>query len=453
MIEHIKTVLLTVLILTSVYLTWLIWTYQPEYRLLEPTEYIESTEIGEEKEVTDIVRPREIVFHDGVRHEWLIPGEDHVSMFLAELTELEIEQLVTSSSTAVSMSQQIGGFEFIYPAPIYSEDIEQLFDISEEEMSISKVDRIVLFVNEQNEQADVSIQFISYDEKSVVQGKTDMTFEDLEALRANVENVTVPAKAEVFNENEESDIEEISYFPSEPLEMKRYTFMSNVIQVKTFKELMFSDPEHVQHYFQGNSEESFSDGNRILNIENGGDVINYVHPVLSDPEPTEGDGMVQESLDFVNSHGGWTDTYLYDDYNVSTYHENVTFRLSISGTPVLGSNIGDDRLYTMNLQKTSGRIEEYTRPLFELEDDPFEFEESISLSPATEILKKLDKSEEVDIDSVDDIQIGQHMTKQQSFLIFQPQWFMKYHGSWQPIPDLDESEQEVAGEVSVRGLE
>ncbi|MEW8972174.1 MAG: two-component system activity regulator YycH, partial [Mesobacillus sp.] len=63
--ENIKSVILTFLVALSGFLTWNIWTYQPDYELVNNQKTVEEINIATQKELKKIVKPHQIIYHVG----------------------------------------------------------------------------------------------------------------------------------------------------------------------------------------------------------------------------------------------------------------------------------------------------------------------------------------------------------------------------------------------------
>ncbi|UTW70610.1 hypothetical protein KHA80_10785 [Anaerobacillus sp. HL2] len=66
---------------------------------------------------------------------------------------------------------------------------------------------------------------------------------------------------------------------------------------------MFSDPNFVKHYLQSNGDESFTDGNRMVNVLYSGNVLRYINPFFGEDVDRNSKLILFMSLDFLNGHG------------------------------------------------------------------------------------------------------------------------------------------------------
>src|SRR5213075_2761192 len=66
--ETIKTAILTILVLLSIFLTWNLWTYQPNYATMEKNNVVAEVTMSEKQEIKKIVRPDLVLYHKQGQH-------------------------------------------------------------------------------------------------------------------------------------------------------------------------------------------------------------------------------------------------------------------------------------------------------------------------------------------------------------------------------------------------
>ncbi|UCZ53223.1 two-component system activity regulator YycH [Bacillus shivajii] len=440
MIEHIKSVILWVLVLTSVVLTWQIWTYQPEYDIRTDVEYFESTEIGEERSANDLLIPHQVIVHEDGDIFWVKPYQDAYQIMMEELDDLSIPMLRTGDSRRVpSMLSNYQGInvEIVFKEPMQGQWMHRLFDLEDEHFPLETVDRILFFENQESTNAEVSVRFISLDEANNVQADTDMSLNRLQTIYEAKREQFVPVTKQIFTNNHNQLYQDVKYLPSEDFVMNTYTYLSKNLDENDFISALFSDPEFVKSYPQGN-ETVYTDGNRMMSIIGNGLILDFAHPstgITQMDGPTE-TSILRASLDFVNAHKGWTDHYVIDSWRETSGHDYIQFRLNIQGLPILGSNINREGFYTMKVTRSGNQIIEYKRSLFELNEEDFEIETSISLPHFEDVWSYIEASEALNESLIEDIKIGHYMNRQGSLVYLTPAWFIKERGSWHQV-DLD----------------
>ncbi|MBU9710903.1 YycH family regulatory protein [Evansella tamaricis] len=437
MIEHIKTVILWLLIISSVFLTWMIWTYQPEYKVLESSEtsFIESERIGEERTISSFLIPSQIVIHEEEDQYWLQPLEETYQEIMENVRNIEVDQLIPTYTKPPSMDNQYKGIELIFSQKLHKSWLQRIVNMNEIDIPLETIDRILIYVNEKSTDPEVIIRFISFEEEMMYQGNTQISENQLQSYHTGFENeLYVPVRALDFNMNLESSYRKINYVPSEGFSMKGYTYFSvNSINPDSFKQALFGDPEFVKHYFQGN-DEVYTDGNRIMYVVENSNVLRYAHPRSGSTLTIQEGNVVEDSIDFINGHSGWTDKYRVDYWNHSNLIDQVIFRMTMNGLPVLGINNNRVEYYTMELRRDVNQITEYTRPLFTMEEEdyvPLELE--FNIPSYDRIMEIIEESETIEIDQIEDIKIGYFMEKRQSFTTFKPSWFVKERDRWKLV--------------------
>lgn len=452
MIERIKTFSLWFLILLSVFLTYQIWTFQPDYALLENTEYIEHTQIGEEKKLDQIIKPKQIILHVDQRHYSPVNYIEFYDQLVEEFKGVALENFFPTSNFNSGILEGTNGIELLFPESIPLDGLKEIFQISsKEQYYIDEVDRIILYLNE--EETQVIGKLISYDENITVTIKTSLLPSKLSDQLVIIDEDNY----EVFSHDLAGYIngfKKTVYLPKDSLELDGVTFFSKAISTEYFKQSLFSDPNYVKHYRQSNGEEAFTDGNRMVNVINNGNVLSYINPTFGDTLDRNNKHFLYSSVDFLNGHGGLTNSFFYDRLKKVGTNEEITFRLYIGGIPVYGSNIyRDSSLYKITLNRVgANHIEQYTRPLFLIEEDPVNITKSIKISSGAKVIEAINEMEDFNPFLLTDIDKGYIMIKRQSFIMFEPRWFIQYNGRWEVLNITGETDA-VDSEANASGLE
>lgn len=454
MIETIKTAILWFLILLSIFLTWNIWTFQPDYDILS-VDYIENTMIGEEKTLLEVAKPKQVVIHKGEKF-FLVKDSTNILGKIYEqfqITSFEGYTLLNEiSSNSPSIEEE--GFEIILPVAIPVDLVKEMFSLKESEnFLIDDIDRIFLFIDGSTEKKYISARFISSSEGVSIIGKTNMSVSQFEEVFLNIEENDL----EVFPYNvaiTASSNNQTLYLPEDGIDINSVTYMSEKIEPEHFKQVLFSDPDNVKHYTHPNGEESFTDGSRMVNIINQGDLLRYINPAFIDNSERSSKHIINSSIEFLNGHGGLTDHFYLDQIKTIGTKEEIIYRLNISGYPVLATKgIQTDSLAEIKIIRSDGsQIEQYIRPLFYLDDQQLNIKKTTQLPSGHALVNTLEKIKDFEPYSLKDIEIGFLMVKRQPFIIFEPSWFIYYKNQWLAV-DVVEDNPNQEGEVAQNGLE
>lgn len=455
MIEHIKTTILWVLILLSVFLTYQIWTFQPNYGILKNTEYIDNTQIGVEKHLSEVIHPKQIIINNAGDFFSPIESSSNTKKYYEQYVGVTIEDLTLSSSPVdLRNEKNVKAMEYIFSTKIPFEALKEIYQFTNSEQTlIQNIDQIIFYLYEKDDIEQIKVRFISFDDQIIAEAVTNVSVSKFkEDLMMEVKEDFM----EVFPYelvNSDNVFSKIVFLPEENVSVNSVTYLANSIDAEHFKELLFSDPNFVKHYSQSNGEESFTDGNRMMNVLYSGNVLRYINPYFGEAVERSNKTSLLMSLDFLNGHGGFTNTFYYDSLKSIGVSDEVTFRLFIDGLPVYKSNFySGNNLFEITLNRGNGnQIEQYVRPLFKLEEnEPINITQSAILPSGHELLKEISSLEDFDPQLLTDINKGFSMIKRQSFVILEPKWFIRYKGNWQEVDFVSESGD---SEAIINGLE
>jgi regulatory protein YycH of two-component signal transduction system YycFG len=448
MIENIKTFVLWLLILLSVFLTYQIWTFQPEYAILKSAEYIDNLQIGEEKSLQEVIKPKHIVFHH--QESSFSPSnqlEINDTLYEELFQGLTFENFSPLSNLELRDNRQSNTeLEFIFPDSIPAEVIIELFQInSSEQFLLQGIDQVVFSTIEIGEEEQVRVRFVSLKEKLTSEAVTNLSVSRFEeAVTDSISELSYPVFSYVLINYGNGYMKKV-YLPDDTLEMDSAIYLSKPIAPEHFKQSLFSDPSFVKNYLQSNGEESFTDGNRMVNVLNSGNVLRYINPGYGDTADRSSKSSLNSSLDFLNGHGGLTNPFYFDSVKSVATSEEITFRLAVGGHPVYESNFYDvNNLFEITLTRVGGnQFEQYIRPLFYIEADPINSVITTKLPSGHELIDLLKNQVGFDRYLLTDINNGFKMNKRQSIITFEPSWFIQYNGKWESISVAETDDSEV----------
>lgn len=448
MIENIKTTALWLLILLSVFLTYQIWTFQPEYAMLKSAEYIDNLQIGEEKSLQQVIKPKQIIFHQ--------EGSSFSPINQLEFNDTWYEELfqgitfeIFSPLTILELRNDHESnteLEFIFPESIPVEVIKDIYQINSSEQLLMKgVDRVVFSLIENGEEEQVRVRISSLKEQLMIESVTNLSVSRFEeAVTTSISELSYQVFPYLLIDYGNHFRKRV-YLPEDNLEVDSAIYLSKPIAPEHFKQSLFSDPSFVKYYLQSNGEESFTDGNRMVNVLNSGNVLRYINPGFGDIADQSSKSTLISALDFLNGHGGITNSFYFDSVKSVTTSEEVTFRLAVGGYPVYESNFYDgNNLFEITINRVDGnRIEQYIRPLFYIETEPINSIKTTKLLSGHELIEVLKNKDDFNPFILTDINIGFKMYKRQSLISFEPSWFIKYNGKWESVSVAETDDSEV----------
>ncbi|MCM3574903.1 two-component system activity regulator YycH [Mesobacillus subterraneus] len=423
--ENIKSVILAFLVALSGFLTWNIWNYQPDYELVNNQKTVEEVNIATQKELKKIVKPHQIIYHAGGKQFGSVDNGyiDNIIGVISKWKYFDMEQYPGRISEFNEKIAQGDNTEIIFPDEVPIELYKRVLNIDEKDIPKFDFDRII--INSETEQKQEGIVYF-YSQKNQ------------EVYVSNVSPSYINSFTKKYYDSSRrltpyflytvSDIRKI-YLPTEEVNMVMHTYYQNPLDSEKFKDALFADPSFVQRSMVDGVEEYTDDASKMI-VDTQTNMINYVNPVRSGDSVIGTNNVLQKSIEFVNSHGGWTETYRYvykDDFN-----QNVLFRLySKEGYPVF-NQIGMSEIYQ---QWRQSEISRYVRPGFHLELPLNPEVVTKTLPSGYEALEYLQSKKDFKLELLQNLMPGYYMTQgpENSLILLEPGWFYLYDLQWRQL--------------------
>lgn len=424
--EKIKSAILTVLVLVSIFLTWNLWTYQPNYATMEKNNYVAVVSLSEKKEVKKIIRPDKVFFHQ--------KGEHYGTTNAVELEKLIKEISRWSFSDVKNITDKAGNInnlihsndsaEIVYPTDVPVDLYRNVLNFEEKNLPSFNFDRIVINVENADKENGI-VYFISTINQQVYSSSISSTFIN-DFNRAFYKNAFQYPHYVAFNATESRTI----FLAEDKTDMMEYKYFPVTLNSEEFKDALFNDPSFVQKSFVYQGEE-YTNNSSKMNINYSKNLLLYVNPTAESNYVENSSELIKRSIDFVNEHGGWTDSYRYVEKDEKNHR--VTFRLySMEGYPVF--NEGG----VTEINETWGRneISKYIRPNISLEL-PLKTEmQKVALPSGNDVIHFLQNKKNFKPELLEDVVLGYHFekdSKESRLILLKPMWFYRYNKIWNKI--------------------
>lgn len=385
--EHVKTALLTLLILLSFVQTGLIWYSSPSYEGNKQL-YVTRPQIGSEKynnnkDVYELIAPNQIIWHNSGATAWILPEQSSYDDLITSLHKSQLDSLQMITPTAQQWNQlyqQATGVELRYFRDMPSEVISAFFLNDIDLSQLKWVSRIWVFV--QNNQ--ITTWFISDTEQKVMQAQTTIpqfTRIMSEIARQQNEPVDPVYTSGQFPLDMTSPVSKFPhafYLPKQSVVASQSVYGLKKIEIDAMKSWLFNDPTLVQRIPIQNGSDLYIDNGHFLLYNNEKKEMTYTSSTQT-TEPASPSQELDQINSFVRKHSGWTGNYLLDritqntDSSANQYH----FRLIVDGLPVYWptttqSKNPDLEPFGIELESTNVEVSMYRRSLLYLSSDPQE---------------------------------------------------------------------------------
>jgi regulatory protein YycH of two-component signal transduction system YycFG len=424
--ETTKSIILTILVLVSIFFTWNLWTYQPNLETMKNSNTISEVSLSEKKDVEQIVRPDRILYHYKGDHYGTNNSKEIERLIkeLAQWTFFDVKNYTEKVEDIKDLTHGAGNAEIIFPSEVPIELYRSVLNIEGRKVPTFNFNRIIINVESTGSENGI-VYFVS-----------------TETGQVYISNIA-PANLNAFNRDFYKNAAKLPryfayeaaenrtlFLPDGETDMMTYKYLPVTLNSEEFKKALFRDPSFVKKNTVGQIEEFSSDTSKMT-VNNDTNVLSYVNPTAVDDNVETSYDLVRRSIDFVNEHGGWTDTYRYVSKN--EYQATVMFRLYTSeGYPVFNDR-GLSEIY-----QAWGRneISQYIRPNIALEL-PLTTEMQQVTHPSGHLaLEFLQSKPNFKPELLEELVLGYRMERdkeENQLILLEPAWFYRYHGTWGEI--------------------
>jgi regulatory protein YycH of two-component signal transduction system YycFG len=424
--ENIKSLVLTLLVIISIFLTWNIWTFRPDYETMENTNYVQEVSIGEKREIKAIIKPERALFHYQNAHyaTELTSELDKMTQEISTWNIFDVKNYTNKVEDFEGFVHGNGKVEILFPEKVPLDIYKNALNFENENIPNLMFDRIVIDMNDLQKETG-TVYFVSYMDKKVYSSHVSST--SMNVFYRDFYKFSYKYTRYYPYEPRKNLI---LFLPEEKMVMMKYKYYPDYLDSEKFKEALFPDPSFVQKTYVDDGEE-FTDGSSKMNNFFNEKLLFYVNPIGESDYLSSSSNTIQRGIDFINEHGGWTDPFRYagiDDIN-----QSITFRLySSEGYPVFNET-GMSKIV-----EVWGRNEivRYQRPNFSL-DLPLRTEmQEVEMPSGKNIVDYLEDQYDYNPELLQDLRLGYHMEKDPKdsrLIVLEPSWFYRYNGNWSRV--------------------
>jgi regulatory protein YycH of two-component signal transduction system YycFG len=438
--EKIKSIVLTLLVAMSIFLTWNLWTYQPQYAEIESTEAFEVS-IGKERKKLELIKPYKVFYNHGNKISGSQDG-DEIEKVLFEMSSWRlVDTKDVSNQYSYSEVEELihspGKINLVFPDNIPLSLYKKIIKFDENNLPKTSFNRVVIDLD-LNNPSNGKVYFVLYgeeNEKVIVESKVDLA--KLETLEKKFVQKAIYSDTYAeyfkFRVNNRKTI----LLPVKEGEYYNYKYSTEQLKAEDFVKSLFKDPGNVSHNSTG-SEKIYRDSFSLMKVNEDYSTLSFVTPGVDAATDISGELLIENSVQFVNEHGGWTDQFKL--FSLSREESKIEYRLFLYDFPVFSDAYG-----MTEIAQTWGidTIHQYQRPFYQLVNDYSSIFELVKVQlPSGYTVQQALEESDMNLDYVEDIAIGYKLTRDstnEDILLydFKPSWYYKYSGSWLRLP-LDE---------------
>ncbi|MGM9946383.1 MAG: YycH family regulatory protein [Lysinibacillus sp.] len=425
-IEPIKSLILFFLVLMSLVLTFMIWSYKPDYPFTEDPQ-VDSILIGDTKKISDIIKPYRMLFstEEGFSGTVSTTAIDPVMQHFNELKAKNFT-FVNASLSAEKVNEMVrvpNRMTMFFQSDIPIQTFQSVLSVEETEFNEVVFNRLIMDWNTVNETQQVQVFFISTSNETVY--RMDIEIED----KAEFNELFIVQPKNYLKYVEQSRENNLSlYVLAEPFEANQYTYYT-IERPELFKNLLLEDTNVVHKTVEG-AWEKYRGTMSELKLNTETKIMNYVDPTAESISAITPYDLLAYSFDFVNEHGGFTDDYRFASMNLQRHV--VEYQLYLQGYPVFNSK----ELTRISTTWGEDSIYRYSRPYYLLDFDLENEVTSKELDSGVDMVHYIERHTELDLSKIDDIVIGYDLIQNSDSRLFrlEPSWFAITGNTGKRIP-------------------
>lgn len=377
-LETAKTVILSLLVITSFCLTGMIWINQPNLQFIEPAKYTESKPVLE-KSLEKMITPSAVVFHYGQdRHTKAVATDGQYSMIMREMPRwifLDFTPYTLTHEKWEEIAREKLGLEVRFRSNLPLSAVGRLVTFREEyNIRLMGIDRIWLY--HEPEEDLVYALFLSGEEEKVMRSRTSISPKDLrESYLANgnqmpeqIMKVVIPAKYNTSDpESKGYSYWHMYYLPKHQIRMQQFRFSYTTVPTEQLMEAYFLDPTLVRQIMERDKTVIYTDGSRSIQVRSEQKAITFTDPAYQQRIlPITDEEKLQSAVSFVNKHLGWLDDYYLEDIKKSyNDKDSITFRQYIGAYPLVSK--GEKPIDTIEIISEAGQVVTMNRSMLDME--------------------------------------------------------------------------------------
>ncbi|WP_165971025.1 YycH family regulatory protein [Peribacillus frigoritolerans] len=421
--EQAKTVILVLLVCCSVFFTYNLWTFKPNYDFIQNSQYLENAPISQVKnEPANVIRPYQMFVHQNAEHYGTFKAEN-IDFLWNQLRNWNISEVknVSSRYTSDQLDEWLNGkseskkIEFVFSDKIPFEIFQSIFQYKSQKTIYSSFDRIVLPQAKANQPQ--KIIFVSVEQRLVYEAS--ISNENARTIIASIiekkENLD-PYISIDFSEDKNL------LLPEGKIELNQMKYIINSISGEDFKQALFTNPSYVRREMKP-TQNVYTDGTSLLTVYPSQERLRFVNPTIDPSMFIERGKAMKQSIEFLNNHGGWTDDYQF--FNMDSDSQLVSFRLMVDSVPVFENNTNTFGPTEISMRWGNNEIATYLRPLYDL-DAEF-VPNAVKMPNGKEVINLLEQRKTIEKENVKRVFPAYEMsaTAEPRIVAVKPYWYVE----------------------------
>lgn len=416
--ETIKSFILFLLVAISLFLSFILWSYQPDYGLISDKSYQEVNVGGEERTRSHLINPNQIVFHDNQSiYSFSRPLEKNT--FYHRLSDwIMYNYKVSDTDGRPTVEEYV---EIIFSNKIPAELLNNIFNF-EGNVNLPSWSFNRIFIALDKENKTLKMKTLSVDGRKEITATMDQ-LENYQFIESYFNGYKKTDKYIDFGSRNNP-----LYIPEDTMELPKRTIVADRIVPDSFENALFPNPSLVT---QNRLEAIYTDGQRGMQVLNDGRKLEFTNPIQSSFTQQNMLTLLDDTINHINEHKGWTNDFVLERINPEK--NKVSFRLTYEGYPVF------DFYDTPKMTEVwrNNELYQYERPLIKLGNT---LNTTLMELHSIDVIEQFIWDQNIAKRDIQDITAGYYLTypdDKHSFIL-EPAWFILHKDKWLRVTKKEE---------------
>lgn len=429
--EFIKSCILVVLVIISVFLTYRVWTFTPELTDLESNMNTKTPAIGPKisKQIDSVVMPIRVVNRNGTDVKGTSNVED-IKKITDHLLDKQVERAdLLSSESVVQLNDLSERYTILdFPDSVPSEMyLNQVLGLNMSRYPKINFDRIIIDTKSTDEAV---VYLLSENKEQAIKLQTTIKSHLFDNIIKEAAPDFSPYTGVITNEKTTSEINQI-YTPETADGMNVYRYISNNISVSELNNVILGDSVIARSKDNDDDLATYNNNTGIASVNEKKQTYRYTNLSEDENRLKDPSKAISNSFKYINEHAGFTDEFRL--FNTDEETGRVDYKMFLNNYPVFNKDALD------NIETVWGKntINEYNRGLLTTGVAVPSKEESDDLPTSEEVRYNLASNSEIDFTKVTNIALGYDLSlpeedidNLQDTIEFTPKWYIKYDNEW-----------------------
>lgn len=435
--ELIKSIILTLLVISSLVLTFMIWNFSPDVNDTYSDTNKENTKaIGMryDKDASQVMTPLQMIHVDGEKMEGA-PATPYVNDF-AKLFDKhhisKVEEFQNDNGLALNtLSDRLIIFDYPTDTPL-AMYLNEVMNVPAKVPANFKFNRIILDLGQGQ---NVDAYAIDSERHRAIRMRTNVSIKTIEQHLSNMSSSLEPY-TDILTDQTTVNKATYLYAPKEPKDLRTYRTIFSNINVEDLNSILFDDTPIVRTTKSGNT--TYNNNTGMVNYDANKETYSYTN--LSEDEHSTRDMTIgiPRTFEFINKHGGFTDDFRL--FKANSDKGEMVYQMFVNGRPIFDSTIRNQ----IKVIWGERGIFEYSRGLLKTNVTVDNGEKPKVLPEAEEVRSELASNGRVDFGKVQLMTVGYRMVTNnassdgleiQRNSQFVPTWYIKYNNAWYEFRD------------------